>query len=97
MKDREKTISAAEKEMMTTLEVCHEFYRRGWAVETNGRWSFTPQGFLLSNTLIGMLLEALSNQRRNTGTLRYAHAVDENQSTLFVQPAESDALFNGIS
>ena len=75
----------------------HEFYRRGWAVETNGRWSFTPQGFLLSNTLIGMLLEALSNQRRNTGTLRYAHAVDENQSTLFVQPAESDALFNGIS
>ena len=27
-------------------------------METNGRWSFTPQGFLLSNTLIGMLLIA---------------------------------------
>ncbi len=30
-KDREKTITAAEKEMMTTLEVCHEFYRRGFS------------------------------------------------------------------
>ncbi|MEF2627760.1 MAG: PolC-type DNA polymerase III, partial [Agathobaculum butyriciproducens] len=26
-KERDKTISAAEKDMMTTLEVCHEFYR----------------------------------------------------------------------
>ena len=33
MKDREKTITAAEKEMMTTLEVCHEFYKRGFIFE----------------------------------------------------------------
>ncbi len=32
-KDRDKTISSAEKEMMTTLEVCHEFYRRGFIFE----------------------------------------------------------------
>ncbi|MGN1014089.1 MAG: PolC-type DNA polymerase III [Butyricicoccus sp.] len=29
-KERDKTISAAEKDMMTTLEVVHEFYRRGF-------------------------------------------------------------------
>jgi DNA polymerase-3 subunit alpha (Gram-positive type) len=29
-KDRDKTISAAEKDMMTTLEVVHEFYHRGF-------------------------------------------------------------------
>jgi DNA polymerase-3 subunit alpha (Gram-positive type) len=29
-KESDKTISAAEKEMQTTLEVCHEFYRRGF-------------------------------------------------------------------
>ena len=32
-KDREKTISAAEKETQTTLEVVHEFYRRGFHFE----------------------------------------------------------------
>ena len=29
-KERDKTISAAEKDMMTTLEVVHEFYHRGF-------------------------------------------------------------------
>lgn len=34
-----------------------EYARRGWAVRTEGRWHFTPEGFLLSNRLIGELLE----------------------------------------
>ncbi|MCD8086070.1 MAG: radical SAM family heme chaperone HemW [Clostridiales bacterium] len=34
------------------------FAARGWAVEEGGRWHFTPEGFLLSNQLIGLLLEA---------------------------------------
>lgn len=33
LKERDKTISAAEKDMSTTLEVCHEFYRRGFTFE----------------------------------------------------------------
>lgn len=42
------------------LEEKLKFYREhGWAVEEeSGRWHFTPQGFLLSNQLIGELLEA---------------------------------------
>ena len=32
-KDVDKTISAAEKDTQTTLEVCHEFYKRGFIFE----------------------------------------------------------------
>lgn len=35
-----------------------EFERRGWAARQDCRWHLTPQGFLLSNQLIGQLLEA---------------------------------------
>ena len=31
---------------------------RGWARQRRGRWSFTPMGFLVSNQLIGILLDA---------------------------------------
>ena len=34
-----------------------EFRAQGWAEQTDGRWHFTPKGFLLSNQLIGDLLE----------------------------------------
>lgn len=34
-----------------------EYEKRGWAVQVDGRWRFTPEGFLLSNRLIGELLE----------------------------------------
>ena len=34
-----------------------EFAAQGWAEETDGRWHFTPKGFLVSNQLIGDLLE----------------------------------------
>ena len=35
-----------------------EFERRGWAARQDRRWHFTPKGFLVSNQLIGELLEA---------------------------------------
>ena len=31
--------------------------RLGWAEQVGRRWHFTPEGFLLSNRLIGELLE----------------------------------------
>ena len=34
-----------------------EYEQKGWAVCTGRRWHFTPEGFLLSNRLIGELLE----------------------------------------
>lgn len=39
------------------------FAENGWAEETCGRWHFTPRGFLVSNQLIGDILEC---QREET-------------------------------
>ena len=36
------------------------FERHQWIVQTDHRWHFTPQGYLLSNTLILDLLDAQS-------------------------------------
>lgn len=38
-------------------EKLRDFAEHGWAVEEGGVWHFTPEGFLLSNQLIGQLLE----------------------------------------
>ena len=35
-----------------------QYEQKGWAVRSGRRWHFTPEGFLLSNQLIGQLLEA---------------------------------------
>lgn len=44
------------KPLAAALEV---FEKKDWAVKTpEGRWHFTVPGFLISNTLIGLLLEA---------------------------------------
>ena len=38
-------------------ELLEEFRYKGWAVCEDDRWHFTPSGFLLSNLLIGLMLE----------------------------------------
>lgn len=38
-------------------EKLKEFKSKGWAAKENDRWHLTPEGFLVSNQLIGMLLE----------------------------------------
>lgn len=44
-------------------EALKEFRKKGWAVQEGDRWHFTSSGFLLSNTLICMLLEAQAEQK----------------------------------
>lgn len=43
-----------------------EFEHRGWAARDGHRWRFTPEGFLLSNQLIGQLLEVQENATLET-------------------------------
>lgn len=45
--------------ILEKLKICE---KHGWAVNNNDRWSFTPRGFLLSNILIGQVLDAQSEQ-----------------------------------
>lgn len=40
-----------------------EYQKKGWTEHIRGRWRFTKQGFLLSNILIGTLLEAQSQEK----------------------------------
>ncbi|HIW93944.1 MAG TPA: radical SAM family heme chaperone HemW [Candidatus Flavonifractor merdipullorum] len=43
-----------------------EYERRGWAVREERRWHFTPSGFLVSNQLIGTLLEVQEKEALDT-------------------------------
>ena len=40
-----------------------EYEKDGWTKKFDGRWCFTPSGFLVSNILIGSLWEAQAEQR----------------------------------
>lgn len=42
-------------------ETLIRFEEKGWAVFEDGRWHFTIPGFLISNTLISIMLEAQAN------------------------------------
>ncbi len=44
-------------------KVLQAFREKGWAVKEEDRWHFTVSGFLISNTLIGILLEAQAGGR----------------------------------
>ena len=44
-------------------ELLREYEKDGWTKWISGRWRFTPAGFLLSNILIGSLLEAQAEHR----------------------------------
>lgn len=43
--------------------VLKAFAEKGWAEKTEDRWHFTVPGFLISNTLIGIMLEAQAGER----------------------------------
>ena len=43
--------------------VLRAFMAKGWVARTGDRWHFTIPGFLISNTLIGILLEAQADNR----------------------------------
>ncbi len=46
-------------------ELMKDFERKGWAVTARGRWRFTASGFLISNLLIGLMLERQAQLKRS--------------------------------
>ncbi|MBQ6539972.1 MAG: radical SAM family heme chaperone HemW [Oscillospiraceae bacterium] len=79
------------------LELLESYRDEGWAVEENGRWRFTPAGFLLSNVLIGQLLDAQMKRRVELGTpwRKDEYATDYYYGIIDSQ-VDHAQLFNGI-
>ena len=72
------------------------YVERGWMVKNDDRWSFTPEGFLLSNILIGEVLDAQTKQRMNIVSPWKNDDGDAYQFSMFNQRPGSVQLFNGI-
>jgi oxygen-independent coproporphyrinogen-3 oxidase len=78
------------------LELLHKYEESGWAFYKDGRWRFTPKGFMLSNTLIGELLEAQTRQRTQISKpWQTESAGEEAQMTLFDKRPVAAGLFGG--
>jgi putative oxygen-independent coproporphyrinogen III oxidase len=74
------------------------FYEsQGWAVFADDRWSFTPQGFLISNALIGEILE-MQTKQRSLMCKPWQKQDDEvrSQITFFDAKPEEVQMFRGI-
>lgn len=78
------------------LELMHKYEENGWATFVDGRWRFTPKGFMVSNTLIGEILEAQTRQRTQISKPWQTDSVgDDTQMTLFDKRPVAAGLFGG--
>ena len=78
------------------LELLKKYETHGWAVFKDGRWRFTPKGFMLSTTLIGELLDAQTKQRTLISKPWQVEDPEEDaQLTLFNKRPIEAGLFGG--
>ena len=78
------------------LELLRKYEAHGWALYKDGRWRFTPKGFMLSNTLIGELLDAQTRQRTQISKPWQVQAdSEEEQMSLFDKRPVAAGLFGG--
>ncbi len=69
------------------------FRTKGWAEETDGRWHFTVPGYLISNTLIGILLEVQFSGRA-AGTPWFTP--EEKPEKKIVLPQSEEEIFSEL-
>jgi len=78
------------------LELLRRYETHGWALYKDGRWKFTPKGFIISSTLIGELLDAQMRQRTQISRpWQTQSASEETQMTLFDKRPVASGLFGG--
>jgi len=82
--------------MDNVLELLQKYEANGWALYKDERWKFTPKGFMLSNILIGELLDAHSRQRTQISRpWQTQSGSEETQMTLFEKRPVASGLFGG--
>ena len=69
-------------------EVLLAFEEKGWAEQTGDRWHFTTPGFLISNTLIGILIEAQTEGR--AAGIPWVHRADKAASRVILPKSEEE-------
>ena len=78
------------------LELLRKYESNGLALYKDGRWRFTPTGFMLSNTLIGEILDAQRRQRMQISSPWLTQSGgEETQMTLFDSRPVAAGLFGG--
>ena len=78
-------------------EILDACVKRGWMVKNGDRWSFTPEGFLLSNVLIGEILDAQTKQRMSIVSPWKQEGEDVYQFSMFSKRPGEVQLFHGIT
>lgn len=82
--------------MDNILVLMRKYEANGWMVYKDGRWRFTPKGFMLSNTLIGELLDAQTKQRTQISKPWQKNTdVEDTQLTLFDERPLMAGVFGG--
>ena len=71
-------------------QVLRAFAEKGWAERTDGRWHFTVPGFLISNTLISIMLDAQASGR--TDSAPWIGAAEKKEREI-VLPKGEEELF----
>jgi len=78
------------------IELLKKYESHGWAVFKDGRWRFTPKGFMISTSLIGELLDAQTRQRNVISKpWQTDPSEEESQLTLFNKQPVEQGLFGG--
>ncbi|MDR2600697.1 MAG: radical SAM family heme chaperone HemW [Oscillospiraceae bacterium] len=92
----EEYYSIYRLKMDFVLELLYKYEKQNLAVFNEGRWRFTPKGFLVSNKLIGELLDAQTRQRTQISKPWKTETIaEETQMTLFDKRPVAAGLFGG--
>lgn len=78
-------------------KIMEDYVKHGWMVRNDERWSFTPEGFLLSNVLIGEILDAQTKQRMSIVQPWKEEGEDLYQFSMFSRRPGEVQLFQGIT
>ena len=73
------------------------FTDNGFMEYKNERWSLTPKGFLVSNTIIGDILDAQTEERSQIVNPWRKDEMEDIQMTIFEGREDTIQLFNGIA
>ena len=88
-----KSIFRCGMDMVT--ELLENYRERGFAYQKDGRWILTTQGFMVSNVLIGEILDAHTTQRAHIARPWQNLEEEERDQISFFKSRRKVQIFNG--